>query len=548
MFKITKVLLLGIVFAGAGACELIASVDRSKISSTCGADSECGDPTAPICRDTACRGCVNDEDCANVGGGECNTDGSCTKPSCGDGKIEGNELCDGSDLQGEDCVRLGDGLYTGGSLGCTSNCTFDVAMCLTPAKACTDASECPTGSECLVATCNDNTCGTTATAGGTPVSAQAAGDCRKIVCDGSGTPESINDDTDVPDDGNPCTTDSCDAGMAVHANVSLGVSCGTQLSCNGLGACVANGDMAAPDMALPDMAAPDMAAPDMALPDMALPDMAPAGDMSSPPVLSNLTVLWSFNKAPTTTHPRWASTTGVTATVDIMGTIDTLSGGTLSMFAPGSCLPFEALSFSAGRVLQWSTGGNATCMASGTIAGVTNPTIGNFNAAVGAPLDPLMGPVRTDGYAAADGTSPMFDNPNFFAANLTSALASVAWAGNATQVGLQVIIQSTETINSTNVTYTLETNGGYAAGDLSSSELNSISAGVMQNGSSARIPVTASPAGVACSGTTSCFADVQLMFLDANTMALVYQIGGANPEASPDTLASLRGAVLLQAP
>lgn len=49
---------------------------------------------------------------------------------CGNGKVEGAELCDKTDLNKETCKTLGDGLYTGGSLLCTTKCTFDVSMCI----------------------------------------------------------------------------------------------------------------------------------------------------------------------------------------------------------------------------------------------------------------------------------------------------------------------------------------------------------------------------------------------------------------------------------
>jgi hypothetical protein len=53
-----------------------------------------------------------------------------TDGSCGNGKVEGSELCDKTDLNSETCKTLGDGLYTGGKLLCSSKCTFDVSMCL----------------------------------------------------------------------------------------------------------------------------------------------------------------------------------------------------------------------------------------------------------------------------------------------------------------------------------------------------------------------------------------------------------------------------------
>jgi hypothetical protein len=47
-------------------------------------------------------------------------------PVCGDGVVEGWEMCDGSNLDGKTCYRLG---TTGGTLSCQSNCLFDTAGC-----------------------------------------------------------------------------------------------------------------------------------------------------------------------------------------------------------------------------------------------------------------------------------------------------------------------------------------------------------------------------------------------------------------------------------
>ena len=48
----------------------------------------------------------------------------------------------------------------------------------------------------------------------------------------------VNDDTDLPVDGNACTDDVCTAGVPSNPNLSSGTTCGTNLMCNGQGACV----------------------------------------------------------------------------------------------------------------------------------------------------------------------------------------------------------------------------------------------------------------------------------------------------------------------
>jgi hypothetical protein len=47
-------------------------------------------------------------------------------PTCGDGKVEGAEACDGSNLEQKTCVTQG---FTGGVLRCGSDCTFDTGDC-----------------------------------------------------------------------------------------------------------------------------------------------------------------------------------------------------------------------------------------------------------------------------------------------------------------------------------------------------------------------------------------------------------------------------------
>ena len=61
-------------------------------------------------------GCSDDD----RGGGE----------QCGNGVVEGNELCDGADLNGQTCSDVGN--YSGGDLSCNTDCTFDTSLCTAP--------------------------------------------------------------------------------------------------------------------------------------------------------------------------------------------------------------------------------------------------------------------------------------------------------------------------------------------------------------------------------------------------------------------------------
>jgi hypothetical protein len=94
-------------------------------------------------------------------------------------------------------------------------------------------------SKCKQATCEDGICGTIDLPEGTLPAGQIAGDCRVSRCDGAGNAVGVADETDVPDDQNPCTEDVCTGTTASHSPSAAGTPCGTDLTCNGKGSCVA---------------------------------------------------------------------------------------------------------------------------------------------------------------------------------------------------------------------------------------------------------------------------------------------------------------------
>src|SRR3989344_7253425 len=49
-----------------------------------------------------------------------------TVEGCGDGVMQNGEECDGSNVNGQDCVSRG---FSGGTLTCSSNCTFNTSQC-----------------------------------------------------------------------------------------------------------------------------------------------------------------------------------------------------------------------------------------------------------------------------------------------------------------------------------------------------------------------------------------------------------------------------------
>ncbi len=66
---------------------------------------------------------------------------------------------------------------------------------------------------------------------------QTPGDCLANTCDGNGAIVAINDDLDINNDSNPCTTDACNAGTPTHAPVMAGFVCGAGQACDGAGNC-----------------------------------------------------------------------------------------------------------------------------------------------------------------------------------------------------------------------------------------------------------------------------------------------------------------------
>ncbi len=105
------------------------------------------------------------------------------------------------------------------------------------ARTCRDPSDCskPAG-ECWKATCAEGACGIAPVGAGTAVANQVAGDCKRVVCDGVGSTQSISDDTDIEDDANVCTTDGCSNGMRTHVPVPVGTACAAGF-CDSVGGC-----------------------------------------------------------------------------------------------------------------------------------------------------------------------------------------------------------------------------------------------------------------------------------------------------------------------
>jgi hypothetical protein len=97
---------------------------------------------------------------------------------------------------------------------------------------CLTSADCPgTDTDCAKRACVAGVCGKDNTPSGTPVSQQIPGDCKEIVCNGNGGTTVQNDDGDLGDDGNPCSTDLCINGVPLAASVPNGTACAVGVTC-----------------------------------------------------------------------------------------------------------------------------------------------------------------------------------------------------------------------------------------------------------------------------------------------------------------------------
>ncbi len=152
--------------------------------------------------------------------------------SCTDNARNGDETdtdCGGS------CGRCGVGKACTLNADCASGACNASHICV----ECATAANCPgQDTECSVRACLNGACVVALVASGTVLQTQTAGDCHSRRCDGQGQVTQVNDDTDLPNDGNPCTRDVCASGAPSNPPASSTTTCGTNQLCDGLGHCV----------------------------------------------------------------------------------------------------------------------------------------------------------------------------------------------------------------------------------------------------------------------------------------------------------------------
>ena len=91
---------------------------------------------------------------------------------------------------------------------------------------------------CFTCTTSTGVCATVqhAPSGQGDPGGQTGGDCKKIVCNGSGGVATIEDDTDVPTSSNPCEEGACSDGNADdRRRLPAGTVCGVGATCDGVG-------------------------------------------------------------------------------------------------------------------------------------------------------------------------------------------------------------------------------------------------------------------------------------------------------------------------
>jgi hypothetical protein len=164
------------------------------------------------CKTTVCNGMGGTQEVAANDDLPADDMNPCTEPTCTAGSpgtsntpvdtsCGGGNVCDGSG----NCVQCT--TSSGGMVGCAVN-------------------------ECLPQSCVMGACSGTPTMQGTPTSTQTAGDCQRIVCDGMGGTQSVEDNMDLPPaDANECTVEGCSMGVPTHTPVGDGSPCGMDGHC-----------------------------------------------------------------------------------------------------------------------------------------------------------------------------------------------------------------------------------------------------------------------------------------------------------------------------
>ncbi|MFO0588746.1 MAG: lamin tail domain-containing protein [Polyangiaceae bacterium] len=217
---------------GAGKCVDCTANDQ------CGTDTECATWT---CDTNVC----NQHFTAQGTPLAAQTAGDCQVEQC-DGNGSTEYAADNADVPADATVCTNDvcvlGVPSNIPVAANTTCDENSGTICDGSGACVQCilpTDCPgVDDECGVRTCIGGVCGKNFAPQGTLVASQTAGNCEKNVCDGAGAITSVTDDTDLPNDNNACTDDTCSMGAPVFTNKASGTSCGATQVCDGGGQCV----------------------------------------------------------------------------------------------------------------------------------------------------------------------------------------------------------------------------------------------------------------------------------------------------------------------
>lgn len=120
------------------------------------------------------------------------------------------------------------GLLDDGTGDTDEAATYGTAATFVPTTGeptpCITADDCPPAAICQRVQCIDGACVHTILAAGQS-SDDLPGDCASYLCDGADGYAPVDDPADLPDDGNSCTVDLCQAGVPDHSPVEPGTAC-----------------------------------------------------------------------------------------------------------------------------------------------------------------------------------------------------------------------------------------------------------------------------------------------------------------------------------
>lgn len=189
---------------------------RGRLYCTCNKGTKaCGVTCIP---ETAC---CRDADCASL-------NDACTAGVCVAGTCTSQPKRNGVTCSGGKCCD-----------GACTTCCHGVGQCA-PCQTVADCAGHDT--DCVKRTCIGGFCGTSNVQAGTAASVQTVGNCKKIVCNGTGGTTEITDNLNTPaDDSNPCTYAACVNGQAAQLPVAARTECNANGGkvCNSSGQCIA---------------------------------------------------------------------------------------------------------------------------------------------------------------------------------------------------------------------------------------------------------------------------------------------------------------------